>query len=77
MPSKLCTAAFAFSMAALCGTARANIEINVGGEGVTKPLEQNVRAFLSLTRYEKRTDLDEDTITRLAARVPAESRRAL
>lgn len=53
------------------------MDVDIRGEGVTKALEQNIRAFLSLSRYSKRDDLDEDAITRLAARIPAETRKAL
>lgn len=58
-----------------CAPALAEIDIRI--QGVTRELEQNVRVFLSLTRYTTRDDLEEDTLNRLAARIPAETRRAL
>lgn len=59
----------------LCVPALADVDIRI--QGVTRDLEQNVRAFLSLTRYAKRNDLEEETVNRLAARIPSETRKAL
>jgi len=63
---------------ALCAFARradAGIEIEING--VTKPLETNVRAFLSVTRYANRSDLTPEVVSRLERRIPAEVRAAL
>lgn len=46
-------------------------------EGVREELENNIRAFLSLTRYAERDDIEPDTMARLARRIPLETRRAL
>jgi translocation and assembly module TamA len=53
----------------------AGIEIEI--TGVTETLERNVRAFISMTRYASRDDLDEETVTRLSRRIPTEVRKAL
>lgn len=75
MRPRLTAVFLALAGAALCAPAHADIDIRI--EGATRELEQNVRAFLSLTRYAQRDDLEEDTVTRLAARIPGETRRAL
>jgi translocation and assembly module TamA len=53
----------------------ASIDIQISG--VTEALENNVRAFLSMTRYAARDDLDEETVARLGRRIPTEVRKAL
>ncbi len=40
-------------------------------------LANNIRAFLSLTRYAERDDIEPETMARLARRIPLETRRAL
>jgi translocation and assembly module TamA len=55
----------------------ANVNLNFDIDGGTPQMESNLRAFLSLTRYEKRDDLDADTLSRLDTRIPAEARSAL
>jgi len=62
-------------MLLLATPAYAGIEIEIGG--VTEPLEVNVRAFLSVTRYAKRNDLTPEIVSRLERRIPAEVRSAL
>jgi translocation and assembly module TamA len=44
---------------------------------VPQPLEDNIRAFLSLTRYAERTDVTQETMSRLLRRVVPETRAAL
>ena len=58
-----------------CSVARADIDIEI--VGVTEPLEVNVRAFLSLTRYATRKDTTPEVVSRLERRIPAEVRSAL
>ena len=56
-------------------TAGAAITIDI--PDVPRPLEDNIRAFLSLTRYAERTDLTQETMGRLLRRVVTETRSAL
>lgn len=72
-----CRARTLLLLAALCLSARAYAGIQLEITGVTEPLEVNVRAFLSVTRYADRTDLTPETISRLERRIPAEVRAAL
>jgi translocation and assembly module TamA len=53
----------------------AGIDIQI--TGVTETLENNVREFLSMTRYAARDDLTEEIVARLGRRIPTEVRRAL
>jgi translocation and assembly module TamA len=55
--------------------ARAAIEIVI--PEVTEPVRNNVRAFLSLTRYAERDDVTQETISRLQRRIVSETRAAL
>lgn len=55
--------------------ARAEIQIVI--PDVTPPIEANVRAFLSLTRYAERGDITPETISRLQRRIVSETREAL
>ena len=55
--------------------ARAGIEILI--PEVTQAIETNVRAFLSLTRYAERDDVNAETMSRLERRIVAETREAL
>lgn len=54
---------------------RAGVDIEI--TGVRSTLEANVRAFLSLTRYQKRDDVSRETLERLRKRIPGEVRDAL
>jgi translocation and assembly module TamA len=65
----------AVALTAIARSADAGISIEISG--VAPLLEKNIREFLSLSRYAKRDDLTEETVTRLQRRVPAEVRRAL
>jgi translocation and assembly module TamA len=54
---------------------RADIDVDI--TGVDGELESNVLVFLSVQRYSKRNDIDEDTLQRLCDRVDGEVRSAL
>ena len=43
----------------------------------TQQMEDNLRAFLSISRYASRDDLDDSTIARLQSRIPGEAAKAL
>lgn len=55
--------------------ARADVSIEING--VRAELANNIRAFLSLSRYADRDDITPDTMARLERRIPLETRRAL
>jgi translocation and assembly module TamA len=55
----------------------AGAEIRIDIPDVTPAVEDNIRAFLSLTRYAERTDLTQETMSRLLRRVVSETRAAL
>jgi translocation and assembly module TamA len=55
--------------------ARAGIEIVI--PDATEQIQNNVRAFLSLTRYAERDDITPETMSRLQRRIVSESRAAL
>ncbi len=57
--------------------AQAGVAIEVEIDGGTAQMHDNVHAFLSLSRYTRRSDLQADTLERLAARIPLEAGRAL
>jgi translocation and assembly module TamA len=63
------------ALSVLARQACAGIEIEIGG--VAPVLENNIREFLSLSRYAKRDDLTEETVARLQRRIPGEVQRAL
>ncbi|HEY4368179.1 MAG TPA: autotransporter assembly complex family protein [Steroidobacteraceae bacterium] len=52
-------------------------EIDIDIPDVTKPIEDNIRAFVSLTRYADRKDVTADTMSRLQRRIVSETRKAL
>jgi translocation and assembly module TamA len=56
-------------------SARANIEIVI--PDATEQVQNNIRAFLSLTRYADRDDVTQETISRLQRRIVSETRAAL
>src|SRR5882757_3272887 len=58
-----------------CSAAHAEIVIKI--QGVTSPLEKNIRSFLSLSRYAERKSINAETMSRLERRIPAEIRQAL
>ena len=55
--------------------AQAAIEIVIPDN--TEPVQNNVRAFLSLTRYAERDDVTPETMSRLQRRIVSETRAAL
>jgi len=57
--------------------AAALAEIKIEIPDVPRPVEDNIRAFLSLTRYAERTDLTQEIMGRLLRRVVSETREAL
>ena len=57
------------------GAAHASIEILI--PDVTEQIQNNVRAFLSLTRYADRDDITPETMSRLQRRIVAETQDAL
>jgi translocation and assembly module TamA len=63
----------AFALAPALASARVDVQI----EGVKKTLEENVHAFLSVTRYAGRDDVDAQTMARLDRRIPGEVKDAL
>lgn len=71
-PPAIFAAALSLLAAAPCF---AGIDIQIAG--VTEVLERNVREFMSISRYADRTDLSEETVARLARRIPSEVRGAL
>jgi len=64
-------------LAALLAGGPAGADVTITIEGVREELENNIRAFLSLTRYADRDDIPADTMARLARRIPVETREAL
>jgi len=59
----------------LCGSAVASIDIDI--PDVTEEVANNIRAFLSLTRYADRKDVTQEVVTRLQRRIVSETRDAL
>lgn len=62
-------------LALACGPAAAKIEIAI--PDATPEVANNVRAFLSLTRYAEREDVTPEIMGRLQRRIVAETQRAL
>lgn len=62
---------------ALFGGGAAHAKIDIVIPDVTDAIETNVRAFLSLTRYASRDDVDAEVMSRLQRRIGAETREAL
>jgi translocation and assembly module TamA len=59
----------------LWATAHADIDIDI--PDTTDEIKDNVRTFLSLTRYKDRDDVTPETMTRLARRIEPEVRKAM
>lgn len=55
----------------------AHAKITIEIPDTTNEIENNVRAFLSLTRYADRTDVTPEVMSRLQRRIVSETRRAL
>lgn len=68
-----CLLAALLTLAAMPAAADIDVELT----GVDGELESNVLVYLSLQRYSKRDDIDEDTLQRLCDRVDGEVRSAL
>ena len=73
--SRLLRSAWAGILLCAWGGAHAGIDIDIPDR--TDEVKNNVRAFLSLTRYKDRDDVTPETMTRLARRIEPEVRRAL
>jgi translocation and assembly module TamA len=67
-------AAVLLALLPLCA-AQAGIEIVI--PDATEPVQNNIRAFLSLTRYAERDDVAQETMSRLQRRIVSETRAAL
>ena len=52
-------------------------EIDIDIPDVQKPIDANIRAFLSLSRYAERKDVTPETMSRLQRRIVSETRKAL
>ena len=60
--------------ACLAGAATTTLaEIKIDIPDVSKPVETNIRAFLSLSRYAERKDIPDETIGRLQRRIVADT----
>ncbi|MGD9841322.1 MAG: autotransporter assembly complex family protein [Steroidobacteraceae bacterium] len=70
---------YLFALVSLCVSAwaHAGVEIKLDIEGGTAQMENNVLAFLSLSRYTERSDLQAEIMERLTARIPVEAGKAL
>jgi translocation and assembly module TamA len=65
------------ALAALLPLGAAHAEIEILIPDVTEQIQNNVRAFLSLTRYAERDDITPETMSRLQRRIVAETQDAL
>jgi len=72
-PGLACTLALAGLLTSAAASARIVIEI----PDTTPAIENNIRAFLSLTRYAERSDVTQEVMTRLQRRIVTETRKAL
>jgi translocation and assembly module TamA len=73
--AKIYNALAAIGLALLSNSAAAKIEIEISG--VNELLENNVRAYLSVTHYAERNDLTAEIVSRIERRIPAETAQAL
>ena len=64
-------------MLALLPVAAAQADIEIVIPDVIEPVQNNIRAFLSLTRYAERDDVTQETMSRLQRRIVSETRAAL
>jgi translocation and assembly module TamA len=67
--------AWAFVLGMTLLRAHAGVDIDIPDR--SEEIQNNVRAFLSLTRYKDRDDVTPETMTRLARRIEPEVRKAL
>jgi translocation and assembly module TamA len=70
-------ALIALGLTLLAGNARADVTVDVRGEGLTDSMRTNVLAYLSFERYKTSDTLTNDVIERLQERVEREVRGAL
>ena len=61
----------------LSASVHAAVTLKFDIDNGSQQTEDNLRAFLSVSRYAARDDLDSPTMTRLQSRIPAEGARAL
>lgn len=64
-------------LAGLLTSATASAKIVIEIPDTTPAIENNIRAFLSLTRYADRSDVTQEIMTRLQRRIVTETRKAL
>lgn len=69
------TSILALGSTLACATAQAGIEIQI--PEVSEQIQNNVRAFLSMTRYADRDDVTDEVMNRLQRRITAETQEAL
>ena len=62
---------------AVLSASRRSAKIVIDIPEVSEPIDNNVRAFLSLTRYAERQDVDAEVMSRLQRRIVTETREAL
>jgi translocation and assembly module TamA len=65
------------ALTAACVSLGAQAKIEIEIPEVSAPIADNVRTFLSLTRYAERGDVDAEVMSRLQRRIVAETREAL
>ena len=68
---------YAAALLALMPVAAAQAGIEIVIPDVLEPVQTNIRAFLSLTRYAERDDVTQETMSRLQRRIVSETRAAL
>ncbi len=68
---------YAAALLALLPVAAAQAGIEIVIPDVLEPVQTNIRAFLSLTRYAERDDVTQETMSRLQRRIVSETRAAL
>ena len=68
---------YAAALLALLPVAAAQADIEIVIPDVIEPVQNNIRAFLSLTRYAERDDVTQETMSRLQRRIVSETRAAL
>ncbi len=68
---------YAAVLLALLPVAAAQAGIEIVIPDVLEPVQTNIRAFLSLTRYAERDDVTQETMSRLQRRIVSETRAAL
>lgn len=68
---------YAALLLALLPLAAAQSAIEIVIPDMTEPVQNNIRAFLSLTRYAERDDVTQETMSRLQRRIVSETRAAL